>query len=370
MSSGAIKSLNIVDANLTFLNTLWAAHFWLAPIIKITVSLALVIFVQLTLRPFLQRLTIRLKPGSHRWYIELLSLLRLPLVALIWLLFVTYTLDTVAAATAPLTEFSTPVNLVCNLSIIGIFLYTAFIFIDRIEILSISKRSVRNRNSISLIRVMARLAKIGAGLIGLLCILSRLGISVASIAVIGGAGTAGIAFAANGLLSNFFGGLLLYMNRAFMVGEVIRSPDRAIEGTVENIGWFMTHIRDPNNRLLYVPNSIFIGIIVVNVSRFTQLRVTTEIAIQYKDAQKIASIMSALNHMAHTHPELDPLAGITVYVNKLTESSLNITFNAFTKMTIDLGKFPATQQDVLLKIDALLAQHGVARSSLLQILKN
>lgn len=36
-----------------------------------------------------------------------------------------------------------------------------------------------------------------------------------------------------GILANFFGGLTIYLDRPFAVGEWIRSPDKEIEGTVE-----------------------------------------------------------------------------------------------------------------------------------------
>ena len=66
-----------------------------------------------------------------------------------------------------------------------------------------------------------------------------------------------IGFAAKDLLSNFFGGLFIYLDRPFAVGDWIRSPDREIEGTVEQIGWRVTRIRTFDKRPLYIPNSVF-----------------------------------------------------------------------------------------------------------------
>ena len=62
---------------------------------------------------------------------------------------------------------------------------------------------------------------------------------------------------AKDLLSNFFGGLFIYMDRPFAVGDWIRSPDRELEGVVEKIGWRVTVIRTFDKRPLYVPNSVF-----------------------------------------------------------------------------------------------------------------
>ena len=47
----------------------------------------------------------------------------------------------------------------------------------------------------------------------------------------GGIGGIAVGFAARDLLANFLGGLSVYLDRPFAVGDWIRSPDRQIEGT-------------------------------------------------------------------------------------------------------------------------------------------
>ena len=50
---------------------------------------------------------------------------------------------------------------------------------------------------------------------------------------------------------------MVYMDRPFSIGDWISSPDKDIEGTVEQIGWRSTRIRTFDKRPLYVPNAIF-----------------------------------------------------------------------------------------------------------------
>jgi MscS family membrane protein len=64
------------------------------------------------------------------------------------------------------------------------------------------------------------------------------------------------------LLANFFGGLTIYLDRPFSVGDWIRSPDKSIEGTVEYISWCHTRIRAFNKNLIYLPNAVFTTIVV------------------------------------------------------------------------------------------------------------
>ena len=76
-----------------------------------------------------------------------------------------------------------------------------------------------------------------------------------------------VGFAARDLLANFLGGLSIFMDRPFAVGDWIRSPDREIEGTVEDVGWRVTRIRTFDQRPLYVPNSVFSTVALENPSR-------------------------------------------------------------------------------------------------------
>ena len=57
-----------------------------------------------------------------------------------------------------------------------------------------------------------------------------------------------VGMAAKDLLSNLFGALMVYMDKPFKVGDWIRSPDKSIEGTVEDIGWRVTRIRTFDKR--------------------------------------------------------------------------------------------------------------------------
>lgn len=61
-----------------------------------------------------------------------------------------------------------------------------------------------------------------------------------------------------------FGGVTIYLDRPFSVGDWIRSPDQEIEGTIEHIGRRRTAIRTFDKRPFYVPNSAFTKISVEN----------------------------------------------------------------------------------------------------------
>ena len=129
------------------------------------------------------------------------------------------------------------------------------------------------------IDAISKLLRVSVIITSVLVILQTLGYSISGVLAFGGVGGGAVGFAARDLLANFFGGLRIYMDRPFNVGDWVRSPDREIEGTVEEIGWRMTKIRTFDKRPLYVPNSVFSNIAVENPSRMQNRRIKETIGI-------------------------------------------------------------------------------------------
>ena len=147
---------------------------------------------------------------------------------------------------------------------------------------------------------IAKLLKVSVVITSVLVVLQTLGFSISGVVAFGGIGGMAVGFAAKDLLANFFGGLTIYLDRPFAVGDWVRSPDRNIEGTVENIGWRLTCIRTFDKRPLYVPNSVFSVISVENPSRMLNRRIYTTIGLRYQDAPKMAAVIKAVDSPDHT----------------------------------------------------------------------
>ena len=203
---------------------------------------------------------------------------------------------------------------------------------------------------------ISKLARISAGITASLMILQTLGLSISGVLAFGGVGGIAIGFAAKDLLSNFFGGLFVYLDRPFAVGDWVRSPDREIEGTVENIGWRVTRIRTFDKRPLYIPNSIFSQIAVENPSRMSNRRIKETIGIRYDDASKIEIIINQVKEMLKDHPEIDTAKTLIVNFNCFAPSSLDFFIYTFTKTT-DWIKFHEVKQNVLLKIIKIIEEN-------------
>ena len=150
---------------------------------------------------------------------------------------------------------------------------------------------------------------------------------------------------------------MVYLDRPFAVGDWIRSPDREIEGTVEQIGWRQTRIRTFDMRPLYVPNATFTNIAVENPSRMFNRRIYETIGIRYDDANKMAAIVHDVEQMLRSHPEIDTTRTLMVNFNVFAPSSLDFFVYTFTKTT-SWAYYHKVKQDVLLKILEVIESHG------------
>jgi len=204
---------------------------------------------------------------------------------------------------------------------------------------------------------ISKLLRTSVIIVAALIALQSLGLSVSGVLAAGGIGGIAIGFAAKDLLANFFGALMIFLDRPFSVGDWIRSPDKNIEGTVEFIGWRLTRIRTFDKRPLYVPNSTFTQISVENPSRMLNRRIYEVIGLRYDDSKQVKEIVQAVHDMLRQHPEIDQDQTLIVNFNAFGASSLDFFVYTFTKTT-DWVKYHQIKQDVLLQILSVVHEHG------------
>lgn len=206
------------------------------------------------------------------------------------------------------------------------------------------------------VQLIGKIARLIIAILIALPAFQMMGISVSGLLAFGGMGGLIVGMAAKDLLANFFGSLVIYLDRPFKVGNWIRSPDRSIEGTVENIGFRVTRIRTFDKRPLYVPNSVFTTIAVENPSRMLNRRIKETIGIRYEDSRKMPAIINDVKTMLKGHPDIDTKQTLIVNFNRFGASSLDFFIYTFTKTT-DWVKYHEIKQDVMLQVLNIIHQH-------------
>ena len=210
--------------------------------------------------------------------------------------------------------------------------------------------------------VLGKLFTIGVLFISLLIFLQLFGLDIVPFITLGGIGAAALGLAARDMIANFFGGLMLYMTRPFSRDDFVELPGKKMGGTIEEIGWYFTTMRDLHKRPIYIPNSVFTTELVVNVSRMSHRRVEESIGLRHIDRTKVEPIVEKIRHLLQQHPDIDQHQAIDVFLSTLSPYALKIDIGAYT-LSIQYGEFMATKQKLLLEIYQIIITAGAAFSS-------
>lgn len=246
-----------------------------------------------------------------------------------------------------------------NLLLIAIAVLTSWFALRLIRIREsqILKGNIETRIDLTTFSAIFKMLRLCVIFFTLMVVFQTLGISISGLVAFGGVGGAAIAFASKDLLANFFGGLMIYLDKQFSVGDWVRSPEKNIEGTVEHIGWRVTRIRTFDKRPLYVPNSVFTQISIENPSRMSHRRIYESIGVRYSDFSQVDKICKEIEALLQKHPEIDESQTLMVNFNRFADSSLEFFIYCFTHTT-NWQFFHQIKQDVLLSVGEIILQNG------------
>jgi len=292
------------------------------------------------------------------WDAPLLNALVSPAKVFVWVLGITLLIQLFAALIG-YTNIIAPSHSIRNLSFAIIVVWFVLRFIKNMEndYTQPNHRKHTRKYDKTTVHAVCQISRILTVLIALLIYLQTIDINISAVLAFGGAGGLIAGLAAKDLLSNFFGGLMIYLDRPFSVGDWIRSPDRDIEGYVEYIGWRLTRIRTPSKRPLYVPNGLFSTISVENPSRMSNRQIKTHIGIRYDDAEKISTIQQEIEKMIREDEDIDLRKSVIVRFDQFSPSALELLIHCFTKTT-KRADYMLTQQRIFLKAIAIIEKLG------------
>ncbi|MDO6452100.1 mechanosensitive ion channel family protein [Neptunomonas phycophila] len=325
---------------------------WIVVVFAIVLVTLIVAFV---LGRFFNRLHKSLARTRTIWDDLLIEAMRKPVIILVWVIGGGFAFDVIDASTGTvLLDVVTPIRKVSVIILIGWFLVRFVGLTEKALIDPVGINTSMDETTVSALGKLVRLALIIT--IGLV-VLQTFGYSISGVLAFGGIGGIAVGFAAKDLLANFFGGLMIYLDRPFKVGDWVRSPDKNIEGTVEDIGWRLTRIRTFDKRPLYVPNATFTSISVENPSRMTNRRIYETVGVRYCDVATVRQIVTDVKNMLRGHEAIDQNQTMIVNLNTFAPSSLDFFIYTFTKTT-DWIEYHEIKEDVLLKVMEIIESNN------------
>ena len=327
-------------------------------IVKFLVIIFIIIVINITTRLFLGSLRKQFKKTNNIWDDCIINSIYRPFTILVWILGVVFTLE---AFNNDLKIFNISNDFLIDLKRAGI------IFVIALFLSNLSKNfqqaivanNVSNNIDVdeATYEAIAKIIRLSIIITSGLIILQTFGFSISGVLAFGGIGGVAVGFAAKDMLANFFGGLMIYLDRPFRKGDWIRSPDREIEGTVENIGWRQTSIRNFRKNVIYIPNSVFMNIIVENPSRMTHRRIREVIGLRYKDMPKMVAIVNDVKKMIQNHNNIDHAQTTIVNFDSYNDSSIDFFIITYANTT-EWVKYHEIKQDVLIKIGKIIENNN------------
>ncbi|WP_172674186.1 mechanosensitive ion channel family protein [Syntrophomonas palmitatica] len=130
------------------------------------------------------------------------------------------------------------------------------------------------------------------------------------------------------MLANLFAGIVLIMEKPFILGENISTP--RVQGKVEDISFRSTKIRAGDQSLVTVPNATLANEPITNLSRMDKRKISFYVSLAADTpAEKILSCMDKIRQLLLNTPGLQE-DGIKVNLEILSASSIDILVSCFT----------------------------------------
>ncbi len=207
-----------------------------------------------------------------------------------------------------------------------------------------------------LVPLLRKVLKTFVVIVGGLFILDNLEFDITGL--IAGISIGGLAFAlaAQDTIKNFFGSLMIFIDRPFQVGDWITSGD--VDGTVEEVGFRSTRIRTFRNSVMYIPNGVITNQMIDNHGLRVYRRFMTTISMTYDTPPELIDFfVDGLKEIVKAHPKTRK-DYYEIHFNNMASSSLDVLFYIFFEVPSWTEELQS-RHEILLEIVKLADRLGV-----------
>lgn len=321
-------------------------------LIEMVIGIATLIVITFLLKKLVSTIRKRSHEEASDWRSHIDQIVSTPLHIALWTIGVTYVLDVfvIHFGLKVLPHYIT----IIRSALLIICLSAMMLRWIKVSRQIFSKRSLMFGLDAGTVNAFAKIASFLIAIITALILLQILGLNVVPLLAFGGIGAAALGFAGKDVIANFFGGLMLHINRSFTTGESIIIPTQNnLQGTVEEIGWYTTSMRDLEKRVVYLPNALFSSALIVNLSRMTHRRILETLKIRSEDYGKLPQVMEEIQKMLKAHQRIDKHIPIHVVFSGYGEHSVDVMIDAYTHET-NYENFLLLKQELLMRIQKIL----------------
>lgn len=186
----------------------------------------------------------------------------------------------------------------------------------------------------------------------IVAVLARFGVQTTSIiATLGAIGLA-IGLALQNTLQNVAAGIMLLILRPLRAGESVSIVGKA-DGTVEEIGLFLTRLVQSDGTYITLPNSLIWGNPVINYSRNNARRMDVEARVRYGDDLELA--LQKLRELVQEHAQVLDQPAPQVMVTEHRDSAIIVNLRVWARV----GDYWNVRFDLQRRIPEVLQRAGL-----------
>jgi MscS family membrane protein len=189
--------------------------------------------------------------------------------------------------------------------------------------LSRGKESTKNESEF-----LSKIIKVVINAISIILIIQELGFDLQGLIAGLGIGTVVITLAAQDTAKNLFGGLVIFLDKPFKVGDYIQLSTYI--GTVEEISFRSTSIRTLDGTVLHIPNSEVSSVAITNWSELNKRRYITNLTITLDTPlEKVEKVRQEIENMLLNQDEIMKET-VSVKFQNILDSGIQVVVIAYT----------------------------------------
>ena len=204
-----------------------------------------------------------------------------------------------------------------------------------------------------------KIARIIIYIVAVFIIITTLGIDISGLIAGLGLGGVIVTLAAQDTAKNLFGGLVIFLDKPFIVGDWIQIDN--FEGTVEDITFRSTRVRTFENSLVNIPNSVISNSSIINWSKMEKRRYKTNLCVELNTPlEKLEKFKVRVSQMLQSRDAIYN-DSIIVKFDEITDNGLNILISSYTD-SVDYPSYLSEKQDINYKIMKILKEENIELS--------
>ena len=206
------------------------------------------------------------------------------------------------------------------------------------------------------INFFSKIAKALVYIVGAFIVIAELGYDLSGLVAGLGIGTAVIALAAQDVAKSMLAGFSIISDRPFDIGDYIEVD--IYKGTVEDITFRTTRIRDINNQIVVLPNSLLTTTSIINSTKREKRRfnllLTLELNTPLEKVSELSeNIKLALNTNSHILKE-----NIRVFFDTICANGIDISISFYTDI-INYEEFLKFKEEINYTILQMVNEVGI-----------